>query len=647
LYPLNCWTWTWSPAPPAPPAAAAAAPAAALPAASELAACSQSLRLIMTQQECESKSCTTVLMLGLVLLVLAACTAAREQYDALSPPLQRMPQVHFTPPCFRTVAGPHDIAAALWDPKNATYTVMPGCWRAKPGGWQQITSKDLVSFELVGEPKGLGGSGGLLIDDAGDMVAYSGSVSMWRAPASAFYKPENSWKREAGFKQAGGGDPVIWKDERDGRYYAITANGRGGSGANPQGTGFEPMWSSPALHGNLSDWQPLAAPFLRTKYTAIDRVGNWTRPREFVTPDFFPLGDPTSAPYWVFLTTDYGLCGSSNPQAVDLPGCGVAQGTNFTREFDYASYYIGRRPAPGASFEPEPKAGVWDWSPFVPASDGGNKLAFATSKGMEQFGCCPKTAGGPNGRRVLFGWINNGWDQGTPEPHGLEPDRPRPQPGEWLSNNTMSLPRDLSYAGGGIVAQAFVPELQKLRRGHTTISNVSLLDHTVQEPLFLPEAAFGPQLEIYATFRFPSAKSVDDSTCQFGLLVLASNASSLDSSPERTVIRFDLRRQMVMLDRSHSGATVDADVRAGPLPAQPAATTSHQRRGNSTLDDVAVHMYVDHAVVSLIAANLTAISAWVAPQRAESIGVGVFSACGGAAIRASVDVWQLSTPVHR
>ena len=25
---------------------------------------------------------------------------------------------------------------------------------------------------------------------------------------------------------------------------------------------------------------------------------------------------------------------------------------------------------------------------------------------------------------MLFGWINNGWDQGTPEPHGLEPDRP-------------------------------------------------------------------------------------------------------------------------------------------------------------------------------------------------------------------------------
>jgi hypothetical protein len=27
-------------------------------------------------------------------------------------------------------------------------------------------------------------------------------------------------------------DPVIWKDERDGRYYGITANGRGGAASN-------------------------------------------------------------------------------------------------------------------------------------------------------------------------------------------------------------------------------------------------------------------------------------------------------------------------------------------------------------------------------------------------------------------------------
>ena len=58
------------------------------------------------------------------------------------------------------------------------------------------------------------------------------------------------------------------------------------------------------------------------------------------------------------------------------------------------------------------KSGPFDWSPFQPVADALSKhLTFATSKGMEQFGCCPKTAGNSS-RRVLFGWINNGWDQG-------------------------------------------------------------------------------------------------------------------------------------------------------------------------------------------------------------------------------------------
>ena len=60
-----------------------------------------------------------------------------------------------------------------------------------------------------------------------------------------------------------------------------------------------------------------------------------------------------------------------------------------------------------------------------------------------------------------------------------------------------------------------------------------------------------------------------------------------------------------------------------------------------------MHVYVDHAVVSLIAANETAISAWVAPQRAESVGVGLFSELGGGLVTADIDVWQLATPTHR
>ena len=560
------------------------------------------------------------------------------------------PRIHFAPPCFSDTP-PHDIAAAVWHPESQVYHVFPGCWHS--GGWQHIQSKDLVSWETVGKPTSFGGSGGIVLDEAGAAVAFANSVSAWISNSTELvhFTPLGRL-----INQPGGGDPVLWKDERDSRWYAITANGRGGSTKNPGGCGVEEYWVSPKLHGDGAAWKPLPAPFLKLKGTVLPRVGAWVRPREFVTPDFFPLGAPTAATAWVFLTTEYGECGGV-VGATSLPGCGGAQGGNFSRTFDYAGYYIGDRPKPGAPFAPDAGQGVWDWSPFVPAAAGGEQLEFATSKGMEQFGCCPKTSAGPAGRRVLFGWINNGWDQGEP---WVEPDRPKDGPlGRGTSNNTLSLPRDLSvgYSGNGsrFVKQAFIPELKTLRRAHTTLPAQSVPTSDAAEPHWLPETAFGPQIEIFATFVL-SASAVHQlqepgrdgvaSAPLFGLTLLASNASVVSSFGvvrttaavgERTVIAFDLSRKMVRLDRRSSGASVDADVRAGPWP--------DDGSGSST-NKVTVHAFVDHAVVSLIVGNQTAISAWVAPQRADSVGVGVFSELGPSDVTATVDVWQLATPKH-
>ena len=38
---------------------------------------------------------------------------------------------------------------------------------------------------------------------------------------------------------------------------------------------LEPLWSSPALHGNASAWRRARAPFLLVKQTSIARVGSW------------------------------------------------------------------------------------------------------------------------------------------------------------------------------------------------------------------------------------------------------------------------------------------------------------------------------------------------------------------------------------
>eukprot|EP01050_Picozoa_sp_SAG11_P039224 SAG11_NODE_16399_length_548_cov_1.035635_1_plen_112_part_00 len=75
---------------------------------------------------------------------------------------------------------------------------------------------------------------------------------------------------------------------------------------------------------------------------------------------------------------------------------------------------------------------------------------------------CPKTAGNRS-RRVLFGWLNNGWNQGGAK---AAPDQP--------GNNTLTLPRDLTASAAGQLRQRFVPELRRLRRNHTHLPAAAL-----------------------------------------------------------------------------------------------------------------------------------------------------------------------------
>ena len=274
----------------------------------------------------------------------------------------------------------------------------------------------------------------------------------------------------------------------------------------------------------------------------------------------------------------------------------------------------------------ETKSGPFDWSPFQPVEDRTSKnLTFATSKGMEQFGCCPKTAGNAD-RRVLFGWINNGWDQGPGEP-----DRPDNS----YSNNTLSLPRDLSITQSGQLRQQFVPELAQLRTTRTHVGTQPLAAGGVPNAQFIDGGA-GLQLEIVATFsRDPATVKAG----KFGILVLAASTLS-----EYTAIAFDSVREQFLLDRSHSGLAADEDVRGGPWP-EPQSTS------------VTVHAYIDHAVVEMIAnatlidkqtgAHLsdasTPIAAWVNPTSPSSMGVALFSEVEGVTLE-NLDLWQLESP---
>ena len=182
------------------------------------------------------------------------CPSDCKAYDPPSPHnhTRLFPRVHFTPPCY-TKGGPHDIAATLYHQPTKTWHIMAGCWCC--GGWQHITTKDMVHYTVHGTPQGFGGTGGMTIDDDGTIVAYAmsgGAIHFWTATDDTATAWEKSDTKIPGCCN----DPIVWKS--NGSWYALTANhgGPGGSG----NYGYEGFYSSPALLGAKAHWVQLHFP---------------------------------------------------------------------------------------------------------------------------------------------------------------------------------------------------------------------------------------------------------------------------------------------------------------------------------------------------------------------------------------------------
>ena len=353
------------------------------------------------------------------------------------------PAFHTTPKCFEK-GGAHDIAGALYHAPTKVWHLMAGCWSA--GGWQHMTSKDLVNWEIVGKPRSFGGTGGLVHDDDGSIVAYAmdgGELHFWKATDE---HATNWTESETAFK-ACCNDPIVWKD--GGRWYAITAQ-HGATSSGGKNYGDETFFSSPHLIGPTSDWKPIPL-FFMDKGSLL--IPGHDMVHEFVSPDFFQniTGDPTNT-LSVFMTSTYG------------PLADVWQNVSANTRYTYAMFFIGSQPGgAGTPFIPQRQEAV-DWSPFSPhkATPGG--LDVAIGWGPTQYGCCPKTVadsppvstndGKP--RRVLLGWLQNGCSSRTSI--GISDG----------SENSLTLPRDLSLAPDGTMRQRYIPELQQLRHGPPT-----------------------------------------------------------------------------------------------------------------------------------------------------------------------------------
>ncbi len=214
--------------------------------------------------------------------------------------------------------------------------------------------------------------------------------------------------------------------------------------------------------------------------------------------------------------------------------------------------------------------------------------------------CAAITLGDDRGRRILFGWIN----EGTTDEAQLAAG--------WAG--IMSLPRRLSLFDDGTLRIEPVEELKMLRGEHRSFSEIA-----IEADGDVPLDIIGDGLEIRVVFE-PAPDG------QVGVRVRCS-----PDGREQTRIVFDRSRQSLTIDVSEASidpGMIQREAETGPL-ALPA---------NEPLE---LRVFLDRSVVEVFAHGRQCLTKRTYPARRDSLQVGIF-ARGRSAKASSVDVWNMS-----
>ncbi len=482
---------------------------------------------------------------------------ARQLRDALLQDPYR-PRYHIVSPEGR--CAPFDPNGALY--WRGRYHLMYIVQTEKGHCWAHISSSDLLHWRhhpLALEPGGVDTgifSGGAFIDrngvatitywglgdEAGICLATSTDEQLDHWTKS----PHNPVIRQAGLGLAttdtgqpyGVADPsAIWV--RDGRYYMLTGNLLVLREYGLQ-RGLDDFKGDTAylfVSDDLAHWKFLH-PFYRS-----DR--RWTREDEDdMCPDFFPLGDRH-----MLLFISHNL------------GC---------------QYYIGRYEED--RFEPETH-GRMTWA---------DRAFFA-----------PESLLDGQGRRIMWAWIFEGWDDATRDASA------------W--SGTMSLPRVLWLGPDRTLRLAPAEELQLLRYHPRRYEHLDVL---AEGQLPLPDVR-GNSIELQIEMTSSAA-------AQYGVQVCCS-----PDGTERTLVYYDAAAHQLAIDTTNASlGQGPKGVEAGPL----------ELGGGEPLR---LRVFVDRSVVEVFANDRQAVMRRIYPTRADSLGISLFSR-GGPAQVASLDAWDIS-----
>lgn len=212
----------------------------------------------------------------------------------------------------------------------------------------------------------------------------------------------------------------------------------------------------------------------------------------------------------------------------------------------------------------------------------------------------PQTLVDERGRRIMFGWIQEGRSTEATEAAG------------WAG--VLSLPRVLSLSSDGLLGVEPASEVRALRTGHTHVEDTVLPSSSGSL-----RVADGDCLEIIARFKPRDADS-------FGLNVRCS-----PDGAEETSIVYDRAAGRLAIDRKRSseGPGVDRDPRGGPL----------HLAVNEVLD---LHIFLDRSIIEVYVNGKMCITSRVYPTRPDSLGVIPFARGGDAELR-SLDIWRMDS----
>jgi len=225
--------------------------------------------------------------------------------------------------------------------------------------------------------------------------------------------------------------------------------------------------------------------------------------------------------------------------------------------------------------------------------------------------CCPKTATDDNGRAVVFSNIGYQSEMQT----------------------ALAIPRDTWLDKGGILRQAFVPELRALRVNSAEISKSLQLSPAVANGSRIPGIVgipgfIGHQMEMKARIYLNhTADEATDST-EIGLIVLGTSEWTSHVAIGVNVSG-TIEASHVFIDRRSIGNnTLLHDIRAAPLgrvaPMENDQSMDRDGEGDETTA-LEFHVIVDHSIITAIVNNHTALTVEVYPESLASMRVGAYA----------------------